>query len=158
MGKKRSTKNQVSLSEMDAVTEKAMQVEMTPSAIPDIRSLLENISDIMNDIESEPLASLEKRNKKEFDRILSQKYFHGKNVPLKIINLLCESGDARYDNLNRLLDMMDRLSAVKTGKSEINTAFQAYSEKLNEDFIYSKHGGKENFEKKMAEENEKNKK
>lgn len=149
MDKKTKTSVALNMDDMDETARNAMQVEMDPNAIPNLEKLLENIQNLLEDIESEPMQKLAKVNKKEFEKIITHKYFQGQDVPLKIVNLMLE--EERYENLEKLLDMLDRLKDVQQGKLEINNAYKQFSEKLNETYVYPVHGGKEKFEKKMAE-------
>ncbi len=139
---------QAEFDQMDQHTENALQVKMDPNAIPDLDKLLVYIQDMLEDIETPVMQELEKKNKQEFERILTHKYYNDIQS-MKIINLLLEP--ERYENLEKLLDMFERLKLVKSGKVNIDDAHKNWCEKMNEEYVYSKHGGKENFEKKMKE-------
>jgi uncharacterized Ntn-hydrolase superfamily protein len=133
---------------MDQYTEDALKVDMNPDAIPDLDKLLVSIKKMLQDIESPSMKALEKKNKNEFEKILTHKYYEDIQS-MKIINLLLEP--ARYENLDKLLDMFDRLKQVKQGNVNIQDAHKKWCEKMNEEYVYSKHGGKLGFEKKMKE-------
>jgi uncharacterized Ntn-hydrolase superfamily protein len=144
----------INMNEMDEMSRDALRVEMTPNAIPDLDNLLENIQNLLEDIETPEMQQLEKTNRKEFEKILTHKYYSDISS-IKIINLMLEP--ARYENLEKLLDMFERLKQVKNGNLNIQDAHKNWCEKMNEEYVYSKHGGKENFEKVMKETQNKNK-
>lgn len=127
--------------------------QMNANAIPDLDNILEYIQELLCDIETPHMQKLEKENKKEFERVLCAKY-QDKINSIKIINLMLEP--ERYENLEKLLDMFDNLKKVKQGKVSVQDAHKNWCEKMNQEYVYSKHGGKQNFEKKMAELNKKN--
>lgn len=135
---------------MNNITEEQKQqlfkVEMDAKAIPDLNKLLISIYKLLEDIETKEMQELEKTNKKEFEKVLTHKYYEDIQSN-KIINLMLDKD--RYNNLSKLLDMFERLEKVKSGKEDINNAHKQWCEKMNEEYIYSKHGGKEEFEKKM---------
>jgi hypothetical protein len=89
------------------------------------------------------MQELEKRDRNEFEKILTHKYYNDISS-IKIINLMLEPN--RYENLETLLDMFEGLKNVKNGNLDIQDAHKNWCEKMNEKYVYSKHGGKENFE------------
>lgn len=128
--------------------------QMNANSIPDLDNILIHIQELLQDIETPEMKNLETKNRKEFEKILTHKYYEKINS-IKIINLMLEP--ERYENLEKLLDMFDNLKKVKNGKTDIQNAHKLWCEKMNEEYVYSKHGGKTNFEKKMAEEMKKEK-
>ena len=98
------------------------------------------------DVETTEMQQLAQLHKKEYETILTHKY--SQDIPIKIINLMLE--DERYENLERFLDLIERLKAVQEGKVDINDAHKAFSESLNDKYVYSKFGGKDKFEKEMS--------
>lgn len=127
--------------------EGAMEVQPDPSAIPDLDDLLEKIQNLLKDVEEQITPNLSPEQKENVETKICVKY--NTQIPIKIINLMLE--EQRYDNLDKLLDMFDRLKDVQKGKADIVQAQQSFGEKLNEQYVYPKFGGKEGFEKKMAE-------
>jgi hypothetical protein len=148
----------ISMNNMDENARNAMMVEMDPNAIPNLSILLENVMALLNDIETPEMQNLQKTNKKEYERILTHKYY-GSIGSTKIINLMMEprTKKERESNLHKLLDMFERFEKVKKNEVNIQDAYKEWCEKMNEEYVYSKHGGKENFEKIMRETQEKNK-
>jgi hypothetical protein len=151
--------NSVSLSDLgvgklDEEMRNTYMAQMNANSIPDLDNILIHVQNLLQDIETPEMQKLEKENKKEFEKILTHKYYE-KIDSFKIINLMLEA--ERYENLEKLLDMFDNLKKVKQGKTKIQDAHKLWCEKMNEEYFYSKNGGKENFEKKLAKENNKSK-
>lgn len=151
--------NSVSLSDLgvEKIDEKmrnAYMSQMNANAIPDLDKILVHVQELLQEIETPQMQKLEKENKKEFEKILTHKYYE-KIDSFKIINLMLEP--ERYENLEKLLDMFDNLKNVKQGKTNIQDAHKVWCEKMNDEYFYSKNGGKENFEKKLAQEAKKTK-
>lgn len=154
----KSNLNQVSLDDigmsrdefdkMEKYAESAMKVKSDPNAIPDLQKMLVYIYELLEEIETSEMQELEKRDRKQFEFILTHKYRD--TIPsIKIMNLILEP--ERYENLERLLDMFERLENVKAGKVNIDIAQKDYCESLNQQYVYPAHGGKEGFEKKIEE-------
>jgi hypothetical protein len=161
MSKKQNQQNALTLNEMginmnnmDETERNAMRIDMNPNAIPDLDNMLVHIQRLLEDIETPEMQELEKKNRSEFEKILTHKYYEDISS-IKIINLMLEP--ERYENLEKLLDMFERLKNVKSGKLNIQDAHKNWCEKMNEEYVYSKHGGKENFEKVMRETQNKSK-
>jgi hypothetical protein len=131
----------------DVVNE--FRLSMDPNAIPDLGQMLNIINELLAFIETDNMIRMEKENKIEFERAVHGRY--NAYLPIKIIKLMLEPD--RYDHLSRLLDMFDILNNVKDGKQNIQDAYNNFSEKLNEKYIYPMHGGKANFEKNINAEN-----
>ncbi len=95
-------------------------------------------------------------NKNEYENILTHKYYESIQSN-KIINLIIEptSNTEREKNLHKLLDMFERLQKIKNGEVNMQDGYKDWCEKMNEEYVYSKHGGKENFEKVMKESQKK---
>ena len=128
----------------------SFKLSMTPDAIPDMNNMLQHINSMISFMETPNMKELEKKNKKEFERMVFGKY--NAILPIRIITLLVE--DDRYEHLEQLLDMCDTLKQVKSGQKDIQQEFTKFSENMNQKFLYPKFGGKENFEKEMMKKPE----
>lgn len=92
------------------------------------------------------IAKLRKIAKKKKDRFETNVYSKYNSIlPMKIISLLIEQ--ERDDNLNELLDMFDKLKAVKKGDADIEQEADKFGEKLRGKYVYNHFGGKEGYEK-----------
>lgn len=121
-------------------------LHMSADAIPDLDEMLRHINDLLDCIEEEHMKQLEIQDKNMFERIIINK-FHDK-MPFKIIRMLMEPD--RYNNLDKLLDMFETLKIVQRGDADVYTEFKKFNEKQNEEYVYPKFGGKEEFYKKMS--------
>jgi hypothetical protein len=148
----------VSMNDVTEETRNSLIMKMDPNAIPDLNKLLHGISDLLNDVESDSMRELQKIDKNQYETILTHKHYDTIQSN-KIINLLIEPTTKieRENNLHKLLDMFERLQNIKDGKLNMQDGYKDWCEKMNEEYVYSKHGGKENFEKVMKETQEKNK-
>ena len=141
--------NEISLNDLNLnnVSESEMadmyKLDMDIKAIPNLKGLLDNIYDLVKDIERPEMEELENRDRKEFERLLTHKYYSKINS-IKIINLILDSN--RYDNLIMLLEMFELLENIKNKKTGMEDGHKQWCEKVNEKYIYSKHGGKTAFE------------
>lgn len=86
------------------------------------------------------------KKREEFEALVYGKY--NSVIPMKIISLLIEQ--ERYDNLNELLDMFERLKAVKEGKKDIHEEAEKFGEINRSKYVYPKFGGKEKFLEEMS--------
>ena len=125
----------------------SFKLSMDSKAIPNLDELLLHINNLINFIERPKMVELQEKNKTEFERLVFAKY--NSLLPMKIISLLVEKD--RYEHLAKLLDMFDVLNDVKSGNKDIQEEYNKFSENLNEKYVYTLHGGKDNFEKKMKE-------
>jgi hypothetical protein len=120
----------------------AIKMSMDPSAIPDLGDILQYVDNLIEFVEKPEMIILKGADYQEFEKRVYQRY--NQFMPIKIIGLLIDE-DERYDNLTKLLDMFDRLENVKRGNSNIQTEYEDFSEKLNEQYLYPVFGGKEKF-------------
>ena len=74
-----------------------------------------------------------------------------------IFKMLTEKGSRskRDDNIAKLINLIETLKQVQNGNRDMNSTYENFKENLNEEFIYSKYGGKKRFEEHMAKENSK---
>jgi hypothetical protein len=120
----------------------AIKMSMDPSAIPDLGNILEYVDSLIEFVEKPEMIILKGVDYQEFEKRVYQRY--NQFMPIKIIGLLIDENE-RYDNLTKLLDMFDRLENVKRGNSNIQSEYEDFSEKLNEQYLYPVFGGKEKF-------------
>lgn len=123
---------------------------MDPNAIPDLDQMLVKINELLEFIEKPESVNMMKRNKNDFEDMIIKLF--GEDIPNKIITLMLE--DDRYDNLAKLLDMFDILRKVKNQQADIQEEFHKFNENLNEQYLYPKFGGKEEFENRMKNGNQ----
>lgn len=142
-----------SMNNINEENREELRMQMDPNAIPDLDAMLEHIQDLLADIETPVMQELEKADKKRFEMVLTHKYYNEDEklgiTSNKIINMFL--APERYDNLEIFLDMCEDMKKVKDGKVDIKEAHKTWCEKMNNKFLYSKFGGKEEFEQKMKD-------
>lgn len=133
-----------------------IRMSMDASAIPDLTELLGYVNSLIAFVETPEMVILSKTNYQEYEKRAYQRY--NQHMPIKIIGMMINE-DERYENLERLLDMFDRLEGIKTGKKDMQHEYADFSEKLNEQYLYPEYGGtKESFVEAMKAQREENKK
>lgn len=130
-----------------------IRMSMSPDAIPDLGELLGYVNSLIAFVETPEMIVLAKTNYEEYERRAYQRY--NQHMPIKIIGMMVNE-EERYENLERLLDMFDRLDGIKSGKRNMQEEYADFSEKLNEQYLYPEYGGsKEAFIEAMKKAQEK---
>ena len=115
-------------------------------AIPDLDKLSTRVVEMLDIIEKN-----KGRDISETRIFLIDKF---DDVPVSIIKLLTIDGteEERVENLNRLLRLLENLGKAKSGKKELTQCASEFNDEIAERYVYPKFGGKENFEKKIEED------
>jgi hypothetical protein len=125
-----------------------------PLNIANLEQITDNILDLLDFMHSEEMIIKKHQDNIEFERILSVKY--NDLMPRKIIDLLLEDEkNNNTNNFNKLIKMIEVLSQIKGGNLDYDQEYTKFTEDVNEEYIYSKYGGKENFQKVLAEDQKK---
>jgi len=119
-------------------------------AIPDLVELTNKLLEFI-EFEDKPETQNIKKNDRGYYNYLVQERFD--KLPNTMIKLLSEQ-DKRVENLGKILDMIDLLKNVKSGKTSFEKAENEFVEKRAEEYLYPQFGGKDNFYK-IAPENKK---
>lgn len=128
--------------------------EMSVDAIPDLEKLTEDILDFLKFTEEEDTKRLIKENYGAFQHKIDEKY---PDIPYSIVKLLMddtETPEEKSKNLVKLLELLSQLSDIKKGNKDMNETFESFREGLSEEYVYPQYGGKEEFERKIAEGNQ----
>lgn len=124
------------------------KLSMTSDAIPNIdNDVLPYINELMEYTELPHMIKLEQSDNKKFMNLVCGRF--NSKLSMNMINLLTSSD--KYENLDKLLDLLDTMRDIKDGKKDIREEHSRFTEKMNEHFVYPKFGGKDNFEKEMSE-------
>lgn len=127
------------------------------NAIPNLEELLDTILEFIRYINTDEMQKLENIDQMAFERHLDSKFEKFSLRYYSIFKLLLDK-ENREDNLCRLIDMFKELKRIKMGLVDIHEANKQYHEELNNEFIYSKYGGKEQYEEAMLRESKEHKK
>lgn len=132
------------------------KMSMSSDAIPSLQELdnmMENLNDLILFIETPHMKKLENTNKNEFEKIVFGKY--NSVLQMRMIHLLIDDKELRYDNLDQLLDMLVTMQNIKKGNKNVQEEYEKFSNKLTEKYVYSNYKGnsleekKQNFEKEI---------
>lgn len=135
--------------DLDDATNEMLNVEMSVDAIPNLDLLLLNMYNLLKEIETPQMKELEKKDRKEFEIVLTHKYYPFIQST-RYINLLLEP--ERYSNMTIFLNMIERLKKVQDGKKDIKASHSEWCEFLNNKYVYPTFGGKAEFEAKMKKD------
>jgi hypothetical protein len=120
--------------------------EDEPVSIANLDVLTDNIVSLLEFVRTPLMISKKHLNYDEFENIIYTRY--NGLLPLKIINLLLEDEQNNAKtNLKKIIEMLEGITNVKNGTISYEKQYEIYAEKQNEEYIYSKFGGKKNFEK-----------
>ena len=117
--------------------------ESSIDAIPNIDVLTGNVYEILQYLEDPKICKLIKTNDTAVKMYLNNKY--ADIVPLGIISLLMDE-DARDENVDRMLRMFTSLKHAKNGNITLEDAEKNLTDEVNNRYLYSKYGSKEEFE------------
>lgn len=122
--------------------------EASVDAIPDLEALSNNLVDILEYLEKPEVIEMRKNNDSAIRMHLINKY--ADSVPLKFIDLFMERDpDHKAESIERALRWIEILSKVKSGNADLETEIKKMAHEVNQRYVYSKYGGKENFEKEL---------
>lgn len=116
-------------------------------AIPDLDELTKNVFEIVEYLERDDIIELCKNSEHIVLNTLNNKYVE--TVPYSMIKLLMDV-DNRVENVERVLDMISMLIEAKKGNYDLEKAEKDFTDKINERYLYSKYGSRENFENALA--------
>lgn len=127
--------------------------EMSIDAIPDLDKLTGYILEILQYLEDPQNQTYIKNNEGPVRMLLNNKY--ADTVPYGIITLLLDKQN-RYENVDRLMRMFEQMNRAKNGHIDLQEVEKNFTEEINDRYIYSKFGSKEEFEKQLQKEMQKN--
>lgn len=135
---------------------KKEEPKLDVNAIPNIDKLLETVLEFLQYINTDEMQQLERDDEYAFEYHMNSKFEDFSLQHYSIFRLLMDKKN-REDNICKLIDMFNILKRVKKGELELEKANKDFQEDLNNEFIYPKFGGKENFEKTLKNKKNKNK-
>lgn len=123
--------------------------EASINAIPDLDILTGHMYEILEYLEKPLVKNLMKTNKTAVTMHLNNKY--ADTVPYGIITLLMEE-ENKDENVEGLLRMFENLRRAKRGEISLEEGEKALTDEVNERYLYSEYGSKEEFEKALEKE------
>ena len=130
-------------------------IEVDFNKCPKTKEMIEKITEILNYCNSKEMKELKEKNKMEYEDKVLEKYKNFADNKFKLVMSLIYSENMPFNVLKVYFKIM--------GLIEMKTISQEYGDELiaeymNEKYIYSQYGGKENFEKFVKENAPKNRK
>ena len=122
------------------------------SKIPDITNLTGQIIEFVEYIEQPEMKNFSKENNMMYKQHLENKFENFSLEYYSIYKMLVDNEDKRAENLDKLFNMLSKLKNVEMGKSNVDKEFVKVREELANEYLYPKFGGKQQFEKAMADD------
>lgn len=125
--------------------------EASVDAIPDLEVLTEKIIEILEYLEQDDVKKICEKDESIIRISLINKY--ADVVPLKFIDLFMDNDEEhKQENVDRTLRLIEMMAKIKAGKADLEKESQRFVEEVNQRYVYSKYGSKENFEKELRKE------
>jgi hypothetical protein len=125
--------------------------EASVDAIPDLNVLTAKIVEILEYLEQPDVKKICETNDSLIRMTLINKY--ADTVPLKFIDLFMETDEEhKQESIERTLKWIEVLAKVKAGEADLEQESKELVDEVNQRYVYSKYGGKENFEKALRKE------
>lgn len=124
------------------------------AVLPDLEKLLDRVLELLQYINTEEMKDLESKDPAAFETHLDLKF---EDISMKYYSVfrLVIDKENREENIFRLIEIFSTLKKVKAGDLDIDRADEDFRENMNQEFIYSKYGGKEKFEAEMHKKSKK---
>lgn len=131
----------------------------TREQIVDLEKLTIELVKFLEYINTPKMEELEDTDYDSFVKHLESQFEEFSLHFFSIFKLLTEKGgrSKRDENVGKLITLIETLKQVQSGYKDMNSTYESFKEELNEEFIYSKYGGKKKFEEHMAKQNTKKK-
>jgi hypothetical protein len=122
------------------------QIISDATKFSDIKYLIDNLTEILEFIQTDEIMELRANNKEQYEQVMCSKYEEFSERHSALFNMIL---DDDLESMGNLIMMINTLYFVKTGQISETTAFSHIREKLSEQYIYPKFGGKKKFEKEI---------
>jgi hypothetical protein len=118
--------------------------------IPDLVEMTNKLIEFIEFSDKPETIKLKENNPGNYNYIVTNRF---EILPPSMIKLLADR-TKRTEHLQKILELIDLLKEVKSGKISYENAETDFIEKRSEEYLYPQFGGKDNFYK-IAEENKK---
>jgi hypothetical protein len=155
------TKIEKSYTTEDEMKKDKSAIYLNPTMGEGMVDLVKLTTELVNFIEyiNKPeMEELEKKDHDAFVRHLDSQFESFSLHYYSIFRMLTEKENInkREENITRLITLIETLKEVQEGKRNMEKTYDTFKESLNQEFIYSKYGGKDKFESHLKESNKKN--
>jgi hypothetical protein len=125
--------------------------EASVDAIPDLDVLTATIVEILEYLEQSEVKKICAKDDSLIRMSLINKY--ADKLPLKFIDLFMDKNEQhKQESVERTLIWIENMARVKAGKASLEDVSKQLVEEVNQRYVYSKYGSKENFEKVLRNE------
>lgn len=125
-----------------------------PFNIPDLANLTKQIIEFLEYINTPDMQKMQDEEPRAFELHLESKFEHFAENYYSTFKMLIDKKD-RIKNVEKLMQMISMIKKVKDGQKSYDSTFNQIKEDLAEEYIYSKYGGKDNFEKQLMQNKKK---
>jgi hypothetical protein len=138
--------NTMNKEDIDMIQNFGKYMAEAPEEIPDVDKLIGYVISFLEYINTEEMQKLENDDPIAFEKHLDNKFSDFTLRYYTTFKLLLDK-ENRESNIARLLELFEKFKKVQTAEKTMDNAWDEYTEDLNTRYIYSKFGGKKNFEK-----------
>jgi hypothetical protein len=125
--------------------------EASIDAIPDLDVLTAKIVEILEYLELPEVKKVCEKDDSIIRMSLINKY--ADSVPLNFIDLFMDKDEEhKQESIERTLIWIEQMAKVKAGEADLEEVSKSLVDEVNQRYVYSKYGGKENFEKTLRKE------
>ena len=114
----------------------------------EITVITENVVKILEISISQEMIELRKKNKVAFEKRIESLF---PDFVLKYYRLYQILMDETNTDINHFFDLLKMFRAINNKEVDEKTAYKDYGKKLNEQYVFSRFGGEDQFNKKMEE-------
>jgi esterase/lipase len=136
---KPSNDAKVSLVSEEEANVDGMNRVMSIDAIPDMTLLSSLVVDF---VEFYGDSEVKKVRDSDYSKYLNMMFDKFEKLPMSMIKLLSDE-ENQVQNLQKIIDLLETLSKVKSGEVNIESARDEFIEKQNESYFYPAFGGKD---------------
>ena len=119
-------------------------IQTNPEEIADPDTLIKNVLKAIEIMDTDEMIKLQEES---YPRFMNKIIEEIPDIQTSMIKILSDRQN-RVPNLERVLQIIETLRKVKTGKLNMESAYADFVEEQNEKYIYPQFGGKEEFERK----------
>ena len=123
---------------------------MSVNAIPSYSELNKRMNKIMELVEFLKSPEIKDKPEDEKEQLAILRY----QDDIASINIIRQIVEDPKKNLKKVIDLYQLMGKIKRGEADLHEEFNKFGEQQNEDYVYPQFGGKEKFETKIREMNE----
>ncbi len=125
-----------------------------PFNIPDLANLTNQIIEFLEYINTPEMQKMQDDEPRAFEMHVEGKFESFVENYYSTFKMLLDKKE-RSKNVLKLMQMINTIKKVREGQKTYDSAFNQIKEDLAEEFIYSKYGGKDNFENQLKQNKKK---